>query len=432
VANLSFETVPIGNMRVHVCSSKKFKTTVLSVFIQQELNRQFVTKNALLPSVLQRGTKRYPHTLALKRRLDEMYGATLFGDVFKRGENHVAQYGMEIANEQYLAGTESLLQAGFSFFSDILTQPVTEKNGFHATYVQAEKKNLKQKMDSLQDDKIRYAAQRMLEEMCVEEPFSLFNHGKMADLQVIDAQNLYAYYQEMMKTCPIDFYCVGDVHTDQVVRQLQQHFHIDMTGSRKTIQTSDITSPVREVKVVIDRLDVKQGKLNMGCRTHTSIQDPAYPALLLYNGVLGGFPHSKLFVHVREKASLAYYCSSRLESHKGILTVQSGIEIAHYDKAVKMIQQQLEAMRQANIDQQELEQTKATLANQFREQQDRAFDLINFHYHSVISGEERPMEKLLEQIAQVTVDDIRQVAEKVQLDTIYFLKDEGGQTDGKN
>lgn len=421
-----FDTVKIGNIRVHVCASEKFKTTTLVAYIQQELKKELVTRTALLPQILQRGTISYPTTIDLKRNLDHLYGAILFGDVFKRGERHILQFGMEVANEQYLKETKSLLGEALRFFSEVLSKPFTENNAFKSSYVEAEKKILKQRIESLQDDKARYAAQRMMEEMCKGEPYSIFNHGQLEEIPAINGENLYTYYQEVMSTCPIDFYCVGNVTTEEVVELLQQHLMLDLSGKRKEVSVATVQHTVQEVKVVEDELDVKQGKLNMGCRTQISIKDDDYPALLMYNGVLGGFPHSKLFMNVREKESLAYYCSSRLESHKGLLNIQSGIEIANYDRAVDIIKQQLEAMRQGQINDSEIDQTKATLSNQFREQQDRSYELINYHYHLVLSGKDRPVDQLLEQISAVNKQDIQRVAEKVDLDTIYFLRDQRG------
>jgi predicted Zn-dependent peptidase len=127
----------------------------------------------------------------------------------------------------------------------------------------------------------------------------------------------------------------------------------------------------------VEKLDVGQGKLNMGLRAHVTYADDQYPAALMYNGVLGGFPHSKLFIHVREKESLAYYASSRLDGHKGILTLQSGIEIQNYEKAVAIILKQLEAMEQGDISEKELSQTRAMISNHLREIQDSAFELFD-------------------------------------------------------
>lgn len=56
-----------------------------------------------------------------------------------------------------------------------------------------------------------------------------------------------------------------------------------------------------EPNTVVERLEVTQGKLNFGLRSTITYADDAYPAALLFNGVLGGYPHSKLFIHVRKR-----------------------------------------------------------------------------------------------------------------------------------
>jgi predicted Zn-dependent peptidase len=146
----------------------------------------------------------------------------------------------------------------------------------------------------------------------------------------------------------------------------------------------------------------------------------------MYNGILGGYPHSKLFTNVREKASLAYYASSRLDGHKGILAIRSGIEMENYDKASLIIQKQLEAMRQGDISELELSQTQAMIANQLREILDSAFEMISYDYNSVLSGVERSVSELIEAVAIVDRQKITEVAQKVQLDTLYFLRDQKG------
>lgn len=430
-----FQTFTIRKLRVHVCPTKKFKTTTLVAFIQQDLTEKYVTKTALLPAVLQRATYSYPKTIDLKRKLDDLYGASLYGDVLKRGERHVIHFGMELANEQYLQRENNLLRSGLQLFTEMLFNPVLEGKGFKASYVQAEKKNLKQRIESLQDDKGRYAGQKMVEAMCDEESYSLFSHGRLEDIPSINANNLYTYYQEVMSTCPIDLYCVGNVDVDEVFSILKEAtMSIPFLNlERKSIFIQSEIHNVDEVKVVIDELDVKQGKLNIGCRTNISLGDEAYPALLIYNGILGGFPHSKLFVNVREKESLAYYASSKLESHKGLLLIQSGIEIKNYERAVEIIREQLAALKKGKISEGELKQTKAMIGNQLREQQDRSVEMIHFHYQSVLANlRDWSVEKILKEIDLVGKNDIQQVAKQIQLDTIYFLRDKEKDADGKN
>lgn len=427
-----FQTVTLGNVRLHILPSEKFKTTTLAVLLEQELSEEKVTKTALLPQVLQRGTQSYPTTLELQRRSDELYGANLFGDVFKRGERHMMQFGLDLANEQYLQEQTPLLEQGLDFLSEVLFSPVLEEEHFKKTFVDVEKKNLRQRLSSLQDDKIRYAAKRLNEEMCKNEPFALYAYGRITDLDELDASELYTYYQEILQNCPIDIYCVGNVDVDQFASLIEQRFTTHLTDNRRQRVENRISAETgHKEQVIVERMDVNQGKLNIGCRTHVTIEDEAYPALMLYNGILGGFAHSKLFMNVREKASLAYYCSSRLESHKGLLSVQSGIEIGNYEKALSIIKEQLALMQQGKITDQELEKTKATLINQFKERQDSAYGMIDLHHHSTVSSRNWPLAELIERLRETTREQIQQVAEQIEIDTIYFLRDQGGVADAK-
>jgi len=164
----------------------------------------------------------------------------------------------------------------------------------------------------------------------------------------------------------------------------------------------------------------------MGLRGYTTYADPVYPTMLMYNGILGGYPHSKLFTNVREKESLAYYASSRLDGHKGILTIQSGIELANYEKAVSIIREQLNAMAAGDINDTEMQQTKAMITSHLRQLQDSAFELISFDFNNILSGVERTVTSLIEDVEAVNKSHIQAVASKVKLDTIYFLRDRKG------
>ncbi len=176
---------------------------------------------------------------------------------------------------------------------------------------------------------------------------------------------------------------------------------------------------------VIEEQDVKQGKLNVGYRTNITYEDPSYYALQVFNGIFGGFSHSKLFINVREKASLAYYAASRVESHKGLLMVMSGVDAKNYDQAVAIIKEQMNAMKVGEFTDKEIDQTKSVLVNQLLETIDTSRGLIEVLYNDVVAKVEQPIEEWVRQIEEVTKDQILEVASKIQLDTIYFLKGKG-------
>jgi predicted Zn-dependent peptidase len=423
---IAFQTSQANGMNVHILPTAKFKTTTIVAMIEQELSEQVVTKTALLALVMKRATERFPDTKRLREHLDFLYGAIFDVDVVKKGERQILQIYMEVPNEKFLSDQTPLLEQAIQFVGDILCRPYVEGNAFAEKYVSAEKESLRKRIESLIDDKMKYANQRVTAEMCKGEPFSLLVYGRVEDLPQITAEQLYRYYQEVTSQNPIDLFVVGDVEQTQVLNYVQTHIPLNRP-QKKTLPPANVQKQVTGEREVIERLDVSQAKLNIGCRTQITYRDDDYPALLVYNGVLGGFPHSKLFVNVREKASLAYYAVSRLESHKGILMMMSGIDVNNFERAVSIIREQLEQMRQGQITDGEMSQTKATLSNQFRELLDSAKMMVDFAYNGVLSGRKRPLQELLKQIDAVTVEDVKRVAEKIAIDTIYLLRDRKGE-----
>ncbi|USG68006.1 insulinase family protein [Brevibacillus ruminantium] len=426
VKDISFHTSVIDGINVHIMPTRKFKTTTIVTMIEQELSEENVTKTALLAMVMKRATARFPDAKQLREYLDFLYGAIFDVDVTKKGERQILHIYMEVPNEKYLSHENGLLEEAIRFVGDILCRPYVENQAFAEKYVSQEKETLRKRIESLIDDKMKYANQRVTAEMCKGEPYALLVQGRTEDLPGIDGKSLYEHYQQITSRSPIDIFVVGDVKESTVEKAVEKHIRLNRQDVH-AMKPTPAKKQVDEERAVIEKLDVNQAKLNIGCRTQIGYADEEYPALLVYNGVLGGFPHSKLFVNVREKASLAYYAVSRLESHKGIMMIMSGIDVKNYDRAVEIIKEQLASMRQGNISEEELSQTKATLSNQFRELLDSARMMIDFAYNGVISGRKRRLEALLSQIDRIKVEDLKRVAEHVVIDTIYLLRDKKGE-----
>lgn len=423
---LQYEVSTVNQIRLHVLPTDQFKTFAISVYIGQPLREQTVTPYAMIPFVLRRGTARFPETIRFREHLDDLYGAGFGFDVFKRGDYQITHFRMDIIHDQFVSGAESLLQQAIQFLGETITKPALEDGHFRAKYVEDEKVSLRKRLEAIINDKIRYAAERCVAEMFKDDPYRLHPLGRIEDLDAITPEQLYTSYTQWLATAPIDIYVVGDTTLQEVEKHVQSAFTTtrdhcpDYRQELKPI-------PDRPVRHVTERLEVGQGKLNIGLRTNITYADPQYPVALVYNGILGGYAHSKLFINVREKASLAYYASSRMDGHKGMMTIQSGIEIANYEKALQIINEQLQAMGQGEISDLELNQTKAMITNQLLEIRDSAFEMISFNFNSVLSGTERSIPTLLEQIKNTDVRAIQEVAKQVQSDIIYFLRDQGGE-----
>ncbi len=404
---------------LHIVQTAKYKTNSIVLKMKAPLDPETVTLRGLLPHVMQSSTKTYQSTTELRSYLDELYGANFFVDLGKKGEYHVVSMSVEIANEKFLKDSEPLLQKGIEFLADVLQNPHVEEGGFDKKTVEKEKRNQKVRIQAVYDDKMRYANSRLVEEMCKGERFALHVNGVSEEVESITAKSLYEYYQKVITEDQFDLYIIGDVDVSEVENLCDELFELK-ERSPQSVDSSEVKRKENE-NVVKEKQDVKQGKLNMGYRTHTKYGDADYFALQVFNGIFGGFSHSKLFINVREKASLAYYAASRLESHKGLLMVMSGIEFEKYDQAVGIINEQLQAMKDGDFTDGEIEQTKAVIRNQLLETIDTSRGLVEVLYHNAVAHEEIDLKHWLDEIEKTTKEDIVKAANKVELDTIYFL-----------
>jgi predicted Zn-dependent peptidase len=412
--------------KLHLVKTEKYKTNTIIFKMKAPLSKEDVTLRALLPHVLQSSSKKYPTTTVLRSYLDELYGMTLYVDLAKKGEFQIMSFVIEVANEKFLSDQNPLLQKALEFLADILLHPNVQQNSFDAETVEKEKKTQKQRIQSVFDDKMRYSNLRLVQEMFKEEPYSLHVNGNLDDVESITAETLYNYYQRAFQEDEMDLYIIGDVDEGEVESIANRLFQFNKREAKHVIDyQKKVINTVNEVK---ERQDIKQGKLNIGYRSNVVYGDKDYFALQIFNGIFGGFSHSKLFMNVREKASLAYYAASRLESHKGILMVMSGIDFKNYDQAVGIIHEQMKAMQNGDFTEDELSQTKAVIENQLLETIDTSRGMVEVLYHNVVSQVDISLDTWIQEMRNVKKEEIVNVAQKIQLDTIYFLTGmEGGQ-----
>jgi len=420
-------SLPNG-IKLHFMPTQKFKTISIGLFIHQELNSDLAALNALLPSVLEKGCRLYPDYLTLQRKLENLFGADLSTDIIKSGERHTLAFSMETAHDRYLGENSNLLRESLAILSAVLTDPLLENGAFSEKYVKQEKSQLVKDIKALLNDKATYATERCLAEMCTGERFGVFRLGKIEDYDKINPTGLYQYYKQLLACNPVDIYVVGDLNKQEVLDAVGRFFNFSRDKKEINLPATEQKAARTEVLSLEEQMSVNQAKLVLGYRTAIGFKDELHCALLVYSGILGGFPHSKLFMKVREEAGLAYYIHSRLERHKGLMLISAGINYADQQQARAIIELQLSDLAEGKISDTELENTKRGLVNQLLSRQDSPSQMISFHLDGKIGGYNYSFEQLIEGIEKVSLTEITTVAERIKLDTTFLLRPaEGGE-----
>lgn len=417
---MTLQTFPIADgIRLHTLSTTKFKTVTWKVFVQTPLGER-TTETALLPMVLSRGSKTLPTTQAIASHLADLYGAHFDSDIAKIGERQCVEFYFEMVDSSYLPDGEGLMERGIATFCELIRQPRVENGGFYPPYVEQERVNLKNRINSLINDKRSYALQKFYEVMFSDEPFSKYKYGSVAAVEQINPQGLFQYYQELVQENPIEIFVVGNIDPAAIRESIAGAFAGGRKCCREMPEVEKRSAPPkpREVK---EPGDVQQGIVFQGYRIPVTYKDPDYYKLLVYNGVLGGFPHSKLFVNVREKESLAYYTWSRIDATKGFIMTNAGIDPAHYQRTVDIMQEQVEEINRGNVSDEELEATKKGLISNLLTMEDNSLSVIDRAMVGVVNGVVRDREEVIRAIGAVSKDDLVEQGQRLQLDTIYFL-----------
>ncbi len=400
----------------------KFKTVSLRLMVHQELRQELATKTALLPKVLERGSTELPDSISLRRKLDNLYGADISTGTGKAGERQVTEISLEMVDPRYTGDEESLL-AGMKTMKNLLVDPLVENGGFRNDYVEQEKFQLKQEIHSLLNDKTGYALERCIQEMCKEERYGVYRLGRAEDIGPLNSVDLYHYQQQLLAENPIDLFMVGMEDSKKVDEMVNEVFNFPRRYKLKNIPDTSVTGERKgDVKTTTESMAVNQGKLVMGYRTGITYGHELFYPMIFLNGVLGTFPHSKLFQNVREKASLAYFVFSRVDKHKGLMVIAAGIDPADYDRTVNIVGEQLAAACRGEFTREEIDNTRVGLINQLRAKSDSPGGLISFYFDADMGGESLTFAEVIDRLNQVTTDELQEAARHVHLDTIYFLR----------
>lgn len=408
-------------INLHTIETNKFKTNLLSVFLTMPLQKETLTKEALIASVLRRGSSTMPGTEEISINLEEMYGASFNCGIEKIGENHIIKFYLETINDEFLPQKEDILKKGIDTLFEIAFNPLVENNQFKEEYVKQEKENLKQIIEGKKDDKAKYALERTIEEMYKNKPYGLYKYGNIEDLEQINSKNLFDYYKSMIQNCKIDIFVSGKIDKENCKKIIEQNKLIKELNKRKYVKPEEqLLQAPEEPKKIQEEMDITQGKLVIGLTIPKKDLDSKYVGLV-YNMILGGGANSKLFQNVREKASLAYTAGSNYIRQMNNIFIRCGIEIKNYEKALEIIKQQLDDIKQGNFTKEDLKNAKQTIISTIKFIPDEQDTGITYYYGQEISGNYVPFEEYEKKVQEITKEQIIDLANQINIHIIYFL-----------
>ena len=402
---------------------QRFKTAIVSIQLLRPMCREEAALNALLSSVLLRGSKNHPDMRAITVRQDELYGASIPPLLRRIGDVQTGGLFCGFLEDRFALPGDRVMAPAMDLLRELLLEPKLVENAFDPEFVESEKKNLIADIESELNDKRSYAATQMLRAMCQGDSFAVSIRGTVEDVQAITPQSLYDHYRKVLRTSPAEIFYVGSADAEQVAASLLPLAQA-LAAEPMALPPHAPLVPQAQPREFSETMDINQGKLSMGFTTCINQWHPDYVPMMVFNAVFGAGMTSKLFVNVREKLSLCYYASSGYYGSKGIVTVSSGIDECNYALAKSEILRQLSLTAEGQITEAELEAAKQGLISGLRSVPDSPAALESFYGTLFIAGRDDDLKQRIAAVRAVTAEDVARCAATVKLHTVFFLKGE--------
>ena len=333
---------------------------------------------------------------------------------------------MEAINEEFLPEKEELTKKCIDILFDIVLNPLVEDDGFKVEYVESEKTKLKQIIESKIDNKRAYAFDRCIEEMFKNEPYGLYKYGYIEDIDKISSQDLYEYYKKLIRECKIDIFVSGEIDNANINNIVMDNKSIQNLNDRNpnyiVNNEQGRKNEKREEKIVEEHMQVGQGNLVIGLSVNSEKNNAKFAASI-YNAILGGGANSKLFQNVREKNSLAYTAGSTYRRQKDAIFIRCGIEIEKYEKALETIKMQLTDIQEGKFSQDDINNAKELITESIRGISSDQDTEITYYYGQELSDNFVTLDEYIEKINNVKMEDVKELANGIFVDTVYFLRD---------
>ena len=412
------ELVP--GISAHFVQSKKFKTNKITVRFTAPLSLETVTGRMLSASMLETANKAYPTSQAFRRYLASLYGADVSTSAYRRGQAHILDLTFTYVRDDFLSKKNVLTSRILELVKQTLFAPLVQDGAFETTLFEIEKKQLLASLATDMDDSFCFAH---------KELDSLFFHGERLQLKYSDLRNSisnespessYTCFQDALKNDRIDFFFLGDFNEVEITESLKS-LPFTTRKSDVSIQYHQSYSNVLQEGMV--QRNVRQSVLELGYHSPVKYDDDEHLPMLVMNGLLGEFAHSKLFTNVRENAGIAYTVSSQLDFFSGLLRMYAGIDRENRNQARKMMNHQLQDLKKGNFTDFELEQTKEMIRRSLLMAQDNQQTLVERAYVNALLGKSSfDMDRLLEKLESVDKEAICKAANSLKLQAIYFME----------
>lgn len=409
----------VDGVELHLIKNEKFKMNHITFRFSGDFNQKTVARRVLVAQILATANAEYPTAQRFRERLASLYGATLSTKVSTKGLVHIIDIELSFMKNRYTMAKENLLEEVIEFLYQVLFSPLVTVEQYQSKLFELEQANLINYLKADKDDSF-YSSELGLKKLFFTNPASQTSKYGTAELAVVEnSYTAFQEFQKMLREDRLDIFLLGEFD-DYRMLQLFNRFPFEDRQKDLVFDYQQEFSNIVQEKLEVR--EVNQSVLQLGYSFPTRYSDKDYFTLLVFNGLFGGFAHSRLFTEIREKEGLAYTIGSHFDIFTGLLNVYAGIDKKNRNRAMQLINRQFSTIRTGRFSEALLKQTKKMLQVNLKLSGDSPKVLIERSYNGQYLKNHYSVDDMIDNIDKVNKADVMQLTKNIKLQALYFLE----------
>ena len=390
-------------------SSNKFSDVSVAIRTQLPLERSTITAYNILVYMLKTKTELFKTKQALISNLNEAYGMKLACGLSSYGADLILTTRIQYIRSDWIEEEDYIYKV----------KEITDQVLFHSVLDEASFEEAKylyrNKLTRILDDPDGLAIYTCLTTLNTNHEISIPIQGSLDDLDQLtlqDIQNVYSAYLKADKHILVCG-CLDE----------EMKTYLERMDSSSKLNSTRSLLPILDYQEEIIEKNISQSSIALVYATSTDILSEDYYKMFVMNSLLGQSPTSLLFEEVREKHSLCYSISSYLIQFDGALIITLGTNKENIEKAIDLINQQIQRIIDLDFDPELLNTAKKDCIDSLIVAQDYPFSQIDQRFMDVLLSRDTERDKKIKNIQKVCLEDVSAAAKKLKKISSVIVKE---------
>lgn len=390
-------------------SSNKFSDVSVAIRTQFPLERSTITAYNILVYMLKTKTELFKTKQALISNLNEAYGMKLACGLSSYGADLILTTRIQYIRSDWIE-EEDYIHKVKEITDQVLFHSVLDEASFEeAKYL------YRNKLTRILDDPDGLAIYTCLTTLNTNHEISIPIQGSLDDLDQLTLQDIQNVYSAYLKADKHIFVC-GCLDEEMKT-------YLERMDSSSKLNSTRSLLPILDYQEEIIEKNISQSSIALVYATSTDILSEDYYKMFVMNSLLGQSPTSLLFEEVREKHSLCYSISSYLIQFDGALIITLGTNKENIEKAIDLINQQIQRIIDLDFDPELLNTAKKDCIDSLIVAQDYPFSQIDQRFMDVLLSRDTDRDKKIKNIQKVSLEDVSAAAKKLKKISSVIVKE---------